>query len=119
MKVNRDFIKWMCGYADDFDLINDGDEMFEELNLYYQGFSIDALSGDIKSHWMYEHILTRAIEGVNRAQEKFSIQSSSHNKTNRISVYNTITGKVEMAECFGGDIDQAKEAALQWVKENS
>ena len=57
-------IKQLCQYAEGCDLINDGDEMFPEYNLYYNGAYACVESPDLQASAVYDILLQRAIEGI-------------------------------------------------------
>lgn len=64
--MNIDFIKWMVGYAEGFDLYNNGDDMFSDWVLYHNGYEADPLAGDFHKTAQAQLLLQRAVEGVNR-----------------------------------------------------
>ncbi len=110
------FIKWMADNTKEFSYTH---EIF-----YYtfndnwsQGRFIEAI--ETWEHWSI--LLQKAIEGINQSQDKYSIQLDSHNKWNRISIYNNETDTIVLAEGFNTSENgiKAKIAALKYIKEHS
>ena len=112
--MNIEFIKWLVGYAEGFDLLNDGDDIFPEWVLYYNGYSVDPITGDFNRTIQYEHLLTRSIEGINR--EKLPIEISCYSTDIQIFNRETIGTTYFMLNEFE-KIDQAKEQALKYIWE--
>lgn len=76
--LTQDQIKKATQFADGFDLINDGDDMFPAWNLYCNGGYINIESRDIYNSTIYDLFLFRAICGINRAEDKCDIAIGKH-----------------------------------------
>ena len=114
-----DFIKWMVGYAEGFQITEDPIRHPEPyISVYGKTDTYSHIIDGVENSLIISLLLQKAIEGINRSQEKYSIQSSSHQKVNRISIYNVDTEKIELAECGEEhDIDEAKEQVLKYIWE--
>ena len=95
---------------DGFDLINDGDDIFEEWNIYIGGlyYLIDHIDD-----FVYDLFLDRVIQGINR-EFKFQIH--------QLSGAIVILSSVERMITFGHDgstegIREAREKAIVFVLE--
>jgi len=110
--MNIDFIKWMVGYADGFEIINDN--VFYDPNgdpVDFSWFSRD----DGLTIW-YPLLLQRAIEGINKHDEKWSITQYPF----IITVVDYDDNNIKFGD---GDIGQSQEKNIEqalkyiWEKE--
>ena len=111
-----DFIKWKVGYADGFRIKEKG--WIETPDLYGYDFTlhsddnwIDPISWKKIYHPL---LLTRTIEGINRADTDWTIWTNQHFK----KIYaNWKDGNNTRSQQYpiGDNIDEAKEQALEYV----
>ena len=109
--MNIDFIKWMVGYADEYELKGD--------QVIYRG-SWDYI-GNIHVSPLYPLLLQRAIEGVNssyfRDHDRYSLKSRySYDQGKWCYMIIRLQGEGSQTDWYE-TIDQAKEQALKYIYE--
>ena len=113
--MNIDFIKWMIGYGEGFEVITD-DLLDFEISIPLDNILLQSWCNHFRTDmWKqiyYPLLLQRAIEGINRGEgylifQDFSEIRIEHNDNNGFEKYYD----------YGYGIDQAKEAALKYIYE--
>ena len=107
--MNIEFIKWLVGYAEGFESLNNNDGSLNGIH-YRHIYAF----GDIQKSAVYPLLLQRAIEGINASEVSFFIAYNS----DFVITYEYGGKNYNHFSVESLGIDQAKEEALEYVWEN-
>jgi len=113
--MNINFIKWMVGYADGFELKFTGTINHELVEYRHRSQMITCDWHKIETWILYPLLLQRAIEGINK--KNISPINQAENHITVELTYDILWDNVKYFHLKDNTFDQIKEEALKYIWE--